>query len=371
MRIKLSLFFALFLILLLGCAKDVIPVEEEISLPIFTVIGEDLDFVYEYHYNGLIDSGEVKNLSNELGVYSDYLTLRQLQTTLFFYSFSSGSFSLARKNLVSGNSETFQNFYTNTGQRSISWGINSENTVFFGFYAPVGSTNLGVLSVDLSGIQVRDLILENNILNLYQPLYSNGKLFITYKDSLSNYKITVFNTNSKQVIKTLEFEKAAPSILLDDFGDLAVIKPVMGLEALLEIYDFNTLEIKEQVTLTLNQTFGAGPLSAILNTDKLYYSYTYSQPFSLATGPAILDLNTNSNTVLDLVSLFAQVESELGSPIVLVSQGYSKFQNVFFVGYGVLNNGDNVEGGVLIISESGELLKNIAIPFAPTYFVKD
>ncbi len=371
MRIKLSLFFALVWILFMGCSKDVIPAEEEINLPSFTVIGEDLDFAYEYRYNGLVGSGEIKNLSNELGVYSDYLTLRQLQTTLSFYSFSSGSFSLARKNLVTGNSETFQNFFTNTGQRSISWGINTENTVFFGFYAPVGSTNLGVLSVDLSGLLVQDLILENNILNLYQPLYSNGKLFITYKDGLNNYKITVFNTNSKQVITTLEFEKTAPSILLDDFGDLAVIKPVMNLDALLEIYDFNTFAIKKQFPITLNQTFVAGPLSGILTNNKLYYSYAYSQPFLLTTGPAILDLNDNTNIVLDLLSLFAQVESELGYPVVLVSQGYSKFQNVFFVGYGVLNNGESIEGGVLIISESGELLKNIAIPFAPTYFVKD
>lgn len=372
MRIKLKLFLLLGILLVDGCSKDAISNNEEDSIiPSFIVIGEDLDFAYEYRYNGLTDKGEIKSLSEELGVFSDYLTLRQSETSLAFYSFSSGSFSLARKNIISGNSERFQNFYTNTGERSILWGINTENTVFFGFYAPVGTANLGILAVDLNGVLVEEFILENNILNLYQPLYGNGKLFITFRDSMGNYKIVVFNTNTRQVVKTLQFEKAAPAILFDDFGDLAVVRPVVGLDAALEVYDFNTLEIKKQFPITLNQTFVAGPLSGILNNNKLYYSYAYSQPFSLSSGPAVLDIAQNSNVIIDLLSLVDNLESELGKTIIPISQGYSKFQNVFFVGYGILNNGERVEGGVLIISASGELLKNIAIPFAPTYFVKD
>lgn len=363
----------LLLVLNVACSSDDadLDTEETQIKPIrIQAIGGDNEAIYQYSNDGSQDIGETTNLSTELGLGSQYLTLRQVGNTLSFYTFNQGKFSLRQKDVSTGAVETYIDFYTNTTARSIVWGTNNEETVFFGYYNPQGTTNLAIQNVALDNLEGSDLSLEFNIEQLYQPLYHDGKLYITYKDSTLEYKISVYDTTTFALIQTLEYGTTSPSILIDVNGDLAIFKFGNTPTVRLEYRDVNTLGIFKEQDFELNQRFLPGPMNAELKDGKLYYGYEYSQPFELLVGPAVLDIATGENQPLDLIGVINEVETTEEISTYVVWQQYNAIQDVFFVSYGTYGLGSNLTGGILVLSPDGTLLKNVNLPFVPSYFVK-
>jgi hypothetical protein len=87
------------------------------------------------------------------------------------------------------------------------WGINDENSVYFGLYKPLGSTNLTLRVVSLAEMQGFDISLEFGIDRLYEHLYDNGNLFITYLTGNENYKLIIYNADANAIVKTFSLEK--------------------------------------------------------------------------------------------------------------------------------------------------------------------
>ena len=372
MRTSIGLLF-LFFFLGVSCSKNDDAVTEEavkIEDISFQAIGLDTQAIYQYSYDGAQDTEETVNLSTELGLGSEYLTLRQLGKTLSFYTFSQGKFSLLQKNVSTGAVQTYIDFYTNSSARSIVWGVNNEESVFFGYFNPQGSTNLAIQNVALDNFQGSDLSLEFNIEQLYQPLYHNGKLFITYKNSASEYKISIYDTDSYALIQTIGYGAVSPSILIDDNGNLAVFKFGDGSNISLEIRDIDNFMVLEQFEFELNHRFGTGPINAIVKDKMLFYEYEYLQPFDIDTGPAVLDFDTGENRILDLVGTINEIEALEDISTYVVWQQYDSVEDVFLVSYGTFSDSPILEGGVIVLSPKGALLKNIDLPFVPTYFVK-
>lgn len=363
----------LFIFFLSACSNDDMDMEETETSdkPIsINAIGADGSAIYLYSNDGTQEEGTTTNLSSELGLGSDYLTLRQVGKTVSFYTFSQGKFSLFQKDVATGGVQTYVDFYTNTAARSIVWGTNDQETVFFGYYNPEGTTNLAIQNVGLDNLQGSDLSLEFNIDRLYQPLYHDGKLYITYRNSALEYKISVYDTLTFSLVQTLEYGTDAPSILIDGNGNLAVFKFKNTAAVSLEIRDVDTLAILETMDFELNQRFQPGPLNAELKDGKLYYGYEYSQPFNLQIGPAVLDIATGENQILDLLGVLNQIESSEEITTYVVWQQYDASQDVFLVSYGSYNESPILTGGMLVLSPDGRLINTIELPFVPTYFVK-
>ena len=88
------------------------------------------------------------------------------------------------------------------------------------------------------------------------------------------------------------------------------------------------------------------------------------------SGPAIFDVASGENKILDLVGIKNRLENEENLYInVLISQ-YDKNEGIFLISYVKVNTEDSSEGGVLAISEEGELLTNLQLPFIPAYFIE-
>jgi len=365
------LLFIFFSCFFLSCSKEddtiTTSVQEDVS---FQLVGVNADAVFQYNYNGAQASGIETNLTDEVGVRPNYLTLRQSGSTLSFYSFSAGKFSLFQKNVATGEVQNYEDFYTDSTDRSIVWGTNNDTSVFFGFFNPQGTTNLAIRAIALNTLKGTDLSLEFNIDKLYPPLYNNGKLFITYRTKTLAYKIAVYNTETNMLEQTLEFGNAIPSILINDMGDLAVLKFFEDSETRLTILDFDTLQKVQEFSFSLGQQFNPGPINAKLIGAKLYYEFEYSQPFSIDRGPAIYDLTKNTNTIIDLPNVITQVEQENGNSIYIAGEQYDADKGVFLVSYGTLNNDNQIRGGAMVISDSGELLNNVSLNFLPVYFIE-
>lgn len=361
--------YAFLALIVIGCSSDDMGSNQENQDPTaadFVVIGEDLDKVYQFNYDAASESGQTFDLSQDLGIGTNYLTLREIDDFLSFYTFAGGSFSLAQKDVFTGATANFDNFYSNVPERSLAWGTNTFTNVIFGYFTD--SRNLAVLDLELNGLTSTDYIVDFGLEFLFQPLIHEDRIFITYRDNQGNYKVTFFNTLTKSVGSILNFNTVPISILISGEGNLVVVKN--GIDPTLEIYDSSTLTFINSTTLDLSSSFSTGPLDgAVFSDNKLHYAMPYTQPSRFVSGPAIYDALTHENFVVDLIGIVEEVEQDFDDSIGITVQTYSDLQNVFLVGYGLLGN--EVKGGVLQISPEGELLANIELPFFPSYFVKD
>lgn len=371
MKLKVLL-LAVMATCIIGCSTDQAIVEEQTNQSVrFTVIGEDAEGLFEFRHNSELGTTDLIDLSAELDINGVFLTLRQVENIISYYSFSGGNFSIALKDIENGDVRIFSDFYANSTERSVVWGTNSKETVHFGFYNPSGSTNVGLRNIDIPGFEGADLQIGFDVQNLYQPLYHDKKLFITYKDVNNQYKVQVYSLSTKALMATLNFADFSPSLFVNDEENLTVLKSHLGSETQLEIYDFNSLELIESKPLNLRRFFTPGELNVNLIKGKLYYTVEYAQPSIITFGPAIYDIILDEEKRIDLISIFNEVQEETQKNLSLTVQGYSKINKQFYIGYVVTNNFESNEGGVLVISESGELIENISVPFAPIYFVKD
>lgn len=358
----------LTIVVFCSCNTDEVlelPDNEELNV---TMIGVDLENVYQYDFQSGTDSGVQTNLSTELGINNNFLTLRQFEKTLSFYVFSNNSISLYQKELTSGEITTFPQFYDITSERSLVWGINDEASVYFGLYKPFGSTNLALRTVNLTNLDGVDLTLEFGITQLFEPLYTNGILMVTYITGNGDYKIVVFNTDKNSIIRTFEFGKVKPSILITDDGNLAIFTQKADENTVLELFDTSNFLSISRKELNFDQQFAAGPINASLIGNKLYYQYTYPQPFQIEKGAAIFDISTNVNSLIDVLGLLDTLSEggNLARPIVGT---FVPTKNVFALSYAFQNTTDVEIGGFMLISLDGNLVAQKNLNFIPTFFV--
>lgn len=367
---KLKNWLGLALVLgLLGCSNDDegLGNTQESSNASFTVIGEDLNTVYLLSYDGNAQP-ITSDLTQELLVPSDYLTLRQRGNTLSFYSFSQGFFSLAVKDVETGTAEIYEDFYLNTPERSVSWGIDDQENVFFGYYGPNGSRNLGLQDFDLTNSTSLDIQIDFNVDTTYQPLLYENRVYISYKDNTGVYKLTYYDIATKVLGPQLTSNTRPFGFLITQNGELALLK---GLPTpVIEFYDAQSFSFLEETSLERDFGFPAGPVNDVfVIEDRLYFNFIYPQPSRFISGPAIYDLVTQELNLIDISTLVDDVEEEIGFGIIFTTQVYDATQDVFLMGYG--SSGDEVLGGVIAASSNGDLLENVTFPFFPTYFVRN
>ena len=336
----------------------------------FIAIGQDFDKVYQYNFDGATETGALTNLTQELNITTDYLTLREVDDLVSFYFFERGAFSLIIRDVRTGLFASYSDFFANSAGRSVAWGINNESNVFFGFFGPSGTRNLGVQDVNLQSSPLfKTPPIDVDIDFIFQPY-----TLLTEKSTLStgansgDYKFSFYDTTTQSVGPILDFGTIPISFLVAQSGDMAIIKN--GANATLEIYDADALELMDTHPLQFNTAFSAGPVDgAVFDDGILYYAFPYVQPSQYPAGPASFNTATQENNLVDLFGIANQVEQSLGESIGLTVQVYDPIQNVFLVGYEVL--GQSARGGVLQISAEGELIANVTTTFVPTYLVRN
>ncbi len=363
------LFFVAFLF---SCSKDGVSDKEaeNITIPDFIVIGEDAENIYQYSYKGSLSQGSQINLTEALGLSPTYLTLRQVFEVLSFYSISFGNFSVLQQNVVTGQSNAYPDFYSNTDERYIIWGTNSEDLLFLGYFSPIGSNNFGVRTIDPETGDSSDLSIASNVDKVYDPLYYRQRLILSYRGTDDNYHVIVFNTETRSIIQTFDLNSDIPNILIDELGNLGIISGKANNSFGYQVYDIESLILINEVNFNLNKFLTPGPLKGSIYENTLYYSNFYAQPSAVPFGPAYFDFVLDKNVVIDMISIVRQVEEETQFSIDLTAMHYIASDEVFVMGYGYIDNANTIVGGILIIAKDGTLLERIEVPFAPTYFIK-
>ena len=357
---------------LLGCSTDDSvndnPEPPEIPVASFVTIGTDAENVYQFDFDGPSETGQLANLTLTSNVTPNYLTLRQAGDLLSFYFFSQGAFSLILRDARTGADGTFVDFFANSPGRSVAWGINDESNVFFGFFGPEGTRNFGIQDVNLQSGFTQDTSIDVDIDFIFQPILFDGKVYFAYQTNSGDFKFTYYNTTTQSTGPKLNFGNIPISFLVTQSGEMAIVKN--GVNATLELYDADALTLLETLPLQFNTGFSAGPVDgAVFDADVLYYAFPYVQPSEYPAGPASFNIDTQENNLVDFFGIADEVESSIGQNIGLTVQLYDPLQNVFFVGYEVLDQ--SARGGVLQIGANGKLIANVTTDFVPTYFVRN
>ena len=365
-----------FLVLVLtgflwGCSNDdQTPETIDVSaVSDFIALGEDLENVYQFTYSAGRKEGELINLTNDNALSNQFLTLRQNGEVLTFFVFSAGNFSAIQRNIRTGESRFLDKVYSVSDDRSVIWGINSPDKFFFGYYSPRGSNNFGMRTVDITTGDVSDIPLEAGVQDVYEPLYHKGKLFVTFLSGSGDYRTLIINANNSALLATWDFGGAIPSFFVEEVGSIAVITGTGGNEYLQTFYDFETLEKLDESSFALNRFFPPGPLQARLIDNRLYYLYFYAQPSPIPYAPAVYDFIKEENGVIDMVGIVQALEQETGEEINLTAYRYLAEGRSFLLGYTRNFNNGLFQGGILVISEEGEVLQNLQTSFIPVYFV--
>lgn len=363
----------LCLILSFSCAKDPLPSEGDVNgqAITFVAIGEDAETVYQYRFNAATDTGTLSNLTQEQGIKNQYITIRQVGDVLSFYSFSGGNFTLVQLDVVTNTNRNFENFYQESDQRSILWGTDNASNAYMGFFAPQGSKNFGVLTIDLETGAEQELMVAEAIQNTYQPFYYQGKLLLTYLDGTGDYQIAIVDTDTNTIQKRLYFGKSVPNILVNEDGDFAILQSEQGEQFSYAVYDALSLEPVLSRVFALRRYFFPGALKGRFIGDKLVYFSAYVQPAFVPFGPAFFDFNADTETLVDMQGIVAQVEQDLQKGIILLTQGYDQGSGSYLIGYANKDTGTSLEGGVIVISLEGKLMKTLELPFVPTYFLSN
>ncbi|MCE2613741.1 hypothetical protein LVD13_12230 [Flavobacteriaceae bacterium D16] len=372
--LKLRLFKLFLLVLLVtGCSNDddSLSEREQDSFPELQLLGEDGDNIYLYSGSGTDEEGSILNLSQLSGVNRQYITLRQTGDLVSFFSFASDNFSVVIHNVADNTALSYPNFYTVADERAITWGSNSEYQIFLGFYSPRGTRNYNVRIQEADSGDLTDIQIEDNTTQVFQPLYSNGRLVLPFRDSQENYKIAIVDTDTAVVLQILDFGSSVTSVFLNSMDELVVLSSLDQLNYQYNFYDLENASITDEGSFELNKFFSPGPLDANISDNKLYYLNFFAQPYPVTSGPAVFDLGVQEDRVIDILRIKQEIETEIGDAILLTDIHFLENANLFAIGYAESSSLADWKGGVVLIRPNGEKVYRIDLPFIPTYVVRE
>ncbi|MGI9546077.1 MAG: hypothetical protein ACR2MM_02480 [Flavobacteriaceae bacterium] len=340
-----------------------------LEIPDFQLIAEDAESIYWYSYNAELESANTINLTQEDNLNRFYISLRQVADKLSFFSLFDGNFSLFQKNTSNNGTVSVQDFISITAERSIIWGTTTESQIIMAYYSPPSSGELGVRTLDIESGSFVDTPLASNVFDTSEPLYHNQRLFAAYLDNNNRYKMVVFDTENLLIIRAFDFQDQFPSLLINEEGNLEIL---LGREGIFgrQVFDIVTMDLIDSENFSLGQFLETGPLEAFLVNNKLYYQYSLVQPSPLPSTPAVFDFTTGDSHIVDIVSIRDIFLEETGQVFVPTAFGFSVEERVFLMAYAVSTSDDSFDGGVLVISENGDLIDILELPFIPTYFIK-
>ncbi|NNF19493.1 MAG: hypothetical protein HKN61_06915 [Flavobacteriaceae bacterium] len=361
-----------FGLILMGCQSDELEpvIADEASLPDLTVIGEDFEFVYRFNYEANVNKGTLLNLSTEFQLPPNYLTLRRDDDLLTFFSIANGKFSALQLGSRGETPVYLPDFYTISEERSVTWGTASSEQLFLAYYSPRGTKNLSVRIRDIATTAESDLVIAFNIDAAYDPIYLANRLLVPYLASDGNYKLSIINTDEEIVQQQLDLGSGVASVIIEESGNLAIISRSIDNDYKLAVYDLKTVQLLETMRFNVNRFFEPGPVNAILQAGRLYYTHYYAQPAAVPFGPAIYDFTGGGNTIFDMPAIEKSVSEELSQKIRLTFVKFLPVSKLFAVGYFEDRQETEVRGGILLITEEGELTEKITFPFAPSFIME-
>jgi len=354
----------------LGCSDDdpgdiLIEVEETVSqenFPAFSFLTTTQEGIQQYVFDVATQTGSLSNLSIQEGVspFANNAFIANNVAGLYFQN------QVWLKNLETGNIVSGENFFSQTDDIFNNWTVNSTTTVYTGFHDGGAFENFNVRAQNI----VTNTQTEFNIGNIGQSapatFGNNHLIFHNNFSSGSNGPVATLG-----LINT-EINASVGLITLE--GDL-VIGSIFGQNN--DVFVFSTEDRYHRFdlsTFNLIETFPTSFRAALngregLNNNQIFYTFIQPQPSILDASPAVYNLTTNTNTIVDIITSFQTIQEErLYTSIQPTDMQYSAIEEAWIVGYS-FSSITGSGGGVFKIDLSGSILAEIQLDVAPDTLV--
>ncbi len=280
-----------------SCDSDDDPVNRVNRLPNFTVIGTDDKDAFQFDFDEESQTGELTNITETEQIPREFRTIGFTEEVLSFYGFGTAWI----KNTESKEVIVKENFFdTSNGELQYS-STNSKKHIFTSYFESNTSNNLYIRSQNISNSSIENIFI-NQADNVNSQLYFQNHLIISYfrsENQQNKYFVTVLNTDSNEIIKTLEFEQDVQLITTSDTGDLLLGTRSGTNRTDIKVYTLNTMVQKEEY---VSDFFVYGTSTSRYNNGSLYYERILAQPSPIRYLPAIIDLKNNTSRDINILN---------------------------------------------------------------------
>ncbi len=334
-------------------------VADETLFPNFTIINLEQDGVISFNFDASTQEGAIINLSNDEGISPNILNTYIAGNVIGFYTFNTGWLL----DLETGVINMGTNMFEQTNEILPNWVVNNNDRVYTGFHTDSNLTNFNINVQNLNNGELRQFPF-GNIGQSTPPVFGNDHfIFHRNEGSADSNALGFFG-----LIDTRSDLALGPITLEGDF----IIGSVFGenndvylfsTEDRYYRYDLNGLGLIEVQPSSFRQIITGRER---LMNNRLYYTFV-SQQTIIPEFPAIYDLNTNANQVIDLSFSFQEIQKERDFISLLPTDiQFSLSENAWLVGYEfTASDATTTGGGVFKVDNDGTILSEIALDFAP------
>lgn len=327
----------------------------------FLIIGRNTNQnTFQYDFSKESQSGELKNITDQTPTFFNSANLKE--NLLSFYQLQ----SLWIKDINTNNITVRENFFDLSDGESVFLNENSANTIFTAYEKPSISNDLYIRAKDIATATEVDILIGKADW-VYGLLYSQNRLIIAYsftENQETSHYVSVLNTTDNTIVKTLNFDTRVPFISTNDSGDVLLRH---GFSFTFGLYTLNDMELTKEYTAEAGIE---GIDSGLFNENSIYYLQPLAQPGPYAYYPAVYNIETKTNKVIDFFMAFNDYKSNNNiAGISIIDSVFDFDKNTVLISTYITYADQTFRAGVFEFDVDGNMLSDIIIDedFGPSY----
>ncbi|GAA0726633.1 hypothetical protein GCM10009430_33820 [Aquimarina litoralis] len=327
----------------------------------FLVIGRDTnENTFQYDFSKESQSGELKNITDQTPPFFNAVNFKE--NLLSFYQLQ----SLWIKDINTNNIITRENFFDPSDGESVFLNENSGSTIFTAYEKPLISNDLYIRAEDIATSTEVDILIGKADW-VYGLLYSQNRLIIAYSltENLdTSHYVSVLNTIDNTIVKTLKFDSQVQFISTDNSGNLFLRH---GFSFTFGLYTLNDMELTKEYTIEAGIE---GIDYGLYKENSVYYLQPLAQPGPYAYYPAVYNLETKTNKVIDFFVAFNDYKSNNNiAGISIIDSVFDFDKNTVLISTYLTYADQTFKAGIFEFDIDGNMLSDIIIDeaFSPLY----
>ncbi|WP_299765658.1 hypothetical protein [uncultured Dokdonia sp.] len=338
----------------------ILPEEATNSLPDFSFLNFSTQgAVLQYQFDVSTQTGIISNLTVSNGISPFIQRVHESGDVAGMYSGN----EVWLKNLRTDRVVSAMNFFSEGENEIRNWTINSETTVFSGLHDSSNFDNFTVRVIDLD-TNIVTTIPVGDIGQTVEAVYQDDHLVFYENREIDagnlQSKLVFVNTNIMESLGIQLFEnRSINGFVFGESNDVFVFFN-NATYTRFDLASFAALDTgNSSLPVQLNG-------SEIVFDSKIYYVRAFPEPTVLDPLPAIYDITTQEETVIDVTPALEMLASENEwTNLTRTTIDYSVVTNSWLIGYSYTDATGTAKGGVAKFSNEAELLVNLEVTDHP------